>query len=193
MAESNNNLESLLQSKLDESPAPLELDKDWLKLESILDVKSFLTFRWNHFNMYYLGSILATMCMAGTALYLSLNQPQFDSTNTQFTRTDTVYVDRVMHDTILVASNSMALKGNAKMTLISQKTNELKPTNILPTIDSIKTNVPVERVPHSTPVASKEQDVVKKPVVYQFKRDTIVKYDSIKISKREHKRMQKKQ
>lgn len=179
-----NKIEKTVRSSLKEEPEPMELDKEWLKLESQLEVKEFFTFRWNRFNVYYLASFVASLGMAASALYLALSLDTAAPRQQVWVQTDTLYVDRIVHDTLVVYQN-----GRQKAVTSLKKEGE--------TIQNAVTqNVPKEITPpkaeeSSAPKAAETPVPESKKIVYQYKRDTIVKFDSVKVSKRQWKKMQK--
>ena len=186
MDKEKDKLGNWLQNKLEEHPEPMNLDKEWLRLEDSLDGRAFLRFRWNRFNIYYLATWFATMCIAGTALYRSYKTDDYFPGPTGTLQADTVFISKTIHDTIWVGKprvNKVIENGKPVQSEIS--------SNLESQVDGHIQSEPVpERV--ETPAVSEEKPKeITRPVVYQYKRDTIFKFDSVKVSKRELKKLRK--
>ncbi|MBC7391045.1 MAG: hypothetical protein H7329_17700 [Opitutaceae bacterium] len=186
MDKKKDKLENWLQNKLEEQPEPMNLDKEWLRMEDSLDGRAFLKFRWNRFNIYYLATWFATMCVAGTALYRSYKTDYYLPMTTGNMQADTVFISKTIHDTVWVGQLKVNKVIESRNSFPSESSSKLEShveddpqPEIVPTIVEI-------------PVVSEEKHKeISRPIVYQYKRDTIFKFDSVKVSKRELKKLRK--
>lgn len=191
MSKEMKNMEQLFQSKLDENPANSSFDKEWLKLDQQLESNAFFKFKWNRFNIHYLATLLVAVGMAGSALYFALFPTQYHHIR-YIVRTDTVFVtgkemsnERLAPQTATLLPTNNPAKKNASATSVEPQPSQQEALDIPENNHEAHGNpsAPTEVTPPLVQTA--------KPSVIHYKQDTILKYDSIKVSKRQWRKMKK--
>lgn len=200
-------IEDLYSTSLNSSPIYDEKNTEWIKIDTELKRKEFYTFSFYRFNVYYVGLLLLNLFttawminshinhkhdMTSNHSHTHIQQPEEYKTPDLVTSTKEINslkeVDTAQNIQTTVTPTSQ--QSSRKKTPIDLNIEDLEPSAII--IDTTQTKIDSSNI--STPVIKKETPILEaiKDTVIIHKKDTIIQIDSIKVSNRKWKKINKK-
>ena len=202
-------IEDLYSTSLNSSPTYDEKNTEWIKIDTELNRKEFYSFSFYRFNVYYVGLLLLNLLTTAWMINSHINhkhETTSNHTHTHIRQTEEHLIPYVVASTKEIDSlkevdtarniktivTSTPQNSSKEQILIDLKTEDKESIRTIPIVDTIQNKIDSSSI--STPIIKKETPTLVdiKDTVIIHKKDTIIQIDSIKVSNRKWKKINKK-
>lgn len=194
-------IEDQYKNLFNSSIEPKLEDEMWQQIENDLQRKEFYGFSFYHFNIYYAGIILCSLLSTGYMAYHALSSPEHVTTIIEKEIKVIEVEEEPTQQTSRIESPQLKTDTTTKNQPHSTQTiTQKQHTSITREISNeapIKKEEKELQHEESAHIVTKETETVEQPnqsadveSIIIHHRDTIIKYDSVKVSRRKLKKLQ---